>query len=183
MTAVRIGVAAFLVAVMTACGSSTSTPTPTTPTPTTPAAVTVTILSAARTLGVAAYVPNPVMVAVGAKLTWSNTDSTTHDMVSDTGVWDSRPRGLSRITARYIQEWSGRSSFSRGAGRTSPPVRTSTSRQLPAVVEEDLTEARPIVTFQLSLEDFEARSEALGVGEPFGLLGPIRSPHDQHEVV
>jgi plastocyanin len=89
MTAVRIGVAAFLVAVMTACGSSTSTPTPTTPTPTTPAAVTVTILSAARTLGVAAYVPNPVMVAVGAKLTWSNTDSTTHDMVSDTGVWDS----------------------------------------------------------------------------------------------
>ncbi|HEV3214113.1 MAG TPA: plastocyanin/azurin family copper-binding protein [Vicinamibacterales bacterium] len=88
MIAVRMGVAALLVAVMAGCGSST--PTPTTPTtPATPAAVTVTILSAARTLGVAAYVPNPVMVAVGAKLTWSNTDTTTHDMVSDTGVWDS----------------------------------------------------------------------------------------------
>jgi plastocyanin len=37
----------------------------------------------------AAFVPNPVNVSQGGVITWSNTDSTTHDMVSDTGVWDS----------------------------------------------------------------------------------------------
>jgi plastocyanin len=34
-------------------------------------------------------VPNPATVAQGAVVSWSNTDSTTHDIVSDTGVWDS----------------------------------------------------------------------------------------------
>jgi plastocyanin len=29
------------------------------------------------------------MVAAGGVITWSNTDSTTHDMVSDSGIWDS----------------------------------------------------------------------------------------------
>jgi len=34
-------------------------------------------------------VPNPAAVAQGTVVTWSNTDSTNHDIVSDTGVWDS----------------------------------------------------------------------------------------------
>ena len=87
MIAVRIGMGAFLVVLMTGCGGGSTMSTPTTPA--TPAPVTVSILSSARTLGPAAYVPNPVMVPVGTKLTWSNTDTTTHDMVSDGGVWDS----------------------------------------------------------------------------------------------
>ena len=85
---IRIGFGVLLVVVTTGCGGS-STPTPTTPTPTTPAAVTVSIPSGARTLGSAAYVPNPATVSVGTVLTWSNTDTSTHDMVSDTGVFDS----------------------------------------------------------------------------------------------
>jgi plastocyanin len=88
MIAFRMGVAVFLGVLMTGCGSST--PAPTTPTtPTTPAAASVTIQPAARTLATAAFVPNPITFAVGTNLTWSNTDTTTHDMVSDTGLWDS----------------------------------------------------------------------------------------------
>src|SRR5260370_8753639 len=86
MIAVRIAMGAFLVVLMTGCGGGSTMSTPTTPA--TPAPVTVSILSSARTLGPAAYVPNPAMVPVGTKLTWSNTDTTTHDMVSDGGVWD-----------------------------------------------------------------------------------------------
>ena len=85
MMAFRIGLGILLVVVLAGCGSSSSTPT----TPTTPQPLTVTIVPAARTLGVAAFTPNPASVTAGAKLTWSNTDTTTHDMVSDTGIWDS----------------------------------------------------------------------------------------------
>jgi plastocyanin len=87
MIVIRIGIGALLVALITGCGGGSSMSTPTTPT--TPAAATVTIQTSARTLGVAAFVPNPVTVSAGATLTWSNTDSTTHDMVSDSGIWDS----------------------------------------------------------------------------------------------
>ena len=65
MMAFRIGLGILLVVVLAGCGSSNSTPT----TPTTPQPLTVTIVSAARTLGVAAYTPNPATVTAGAKLT------------------------------------------------------------------------------------------------------------------
>ena len=87
MIAVRIGIGALLVTLLTGCGGTSSPSTPTTPT--TPAAQTVTIVSAARTLGAAAFTPNPATISAGAKLTWSNTDTATHDMVSDSGIWDS----------------------------------------------------------------------------------------------
>ena len=69
------------------CGGKTTVPT--TPTGTTPAAVTVTIQPAARTLATAAFVPNPITVAPGGTITWSNTDTTAHDMIADSGAWDS----------------------------------------------------------------------------------------------
>jgi plastocyanin len=81
-----IGVTAVVVAVVTGCGYGNSSSSPTSPTP---SAVTVTIQTNARTLNTAAFVPNPATVVAGGVLTWSNTDSTTHDMVSDTGLWDS----------------------------------------------------------------------------------------------
>jgi plastocyanin len=87
MIAVRMAVAAFLVVLVTGCGSSNSTPT--TPTPTTPAAVTVNIPTGARTLGTASFVPSPVTVSVGSTVTWSNTDSIAHDVIADGGTWDS----------------------------------------------------------------------------------------------
>ena len=49
----------------------------------------------------AAFVPNPVTITSGAVITWSNTDSATHDMVSDTGLWDSgrmAPSGSFNVT-------------------------------------------------------------------------------------
>jgi plastocyanin len=80
-------IASAVVVVVTGCGSGTTTPT----TPSTPtiSAATVTIQPAARTLATAAFVPNPVTVSQGATVTWSNTDTTTHDMIADSGAWDS----------------------------------------------------------------------------------------------
>jgi plastocyanin len=88
MIAVRLGVAAFFVVLMTGCGSGSSNSMPTTPTPT-PAAVTVSIPVNARTLGTASFVPNPVTVPVGTTVTWSNTDTIAHDVIADGGAWDS----------------------------------------------------------------------------------------------
>jgi plastocyanin len=77
------------------------------PTPRIPAA-TVTIQPAARTLATAAFVPNPVTLSVGGVLTWVNTDTTTHDMVSDTGLWDS---GRMSSGASYQFTFSSRGSY------------------------------------------------------------------------
>jgi len=75
-------------------GGSPSTPTaPVTPatttpaTPATPAPGAVTIVSGARTLGNLAYSPNPITVAAGATVTWTNADSTTHGAVNDGGAF------------------------------------------------------------------------------------------------
>ena len=79
-----------LSASITACSSSSdSSPSTPSPTPSPAGAATVNIPTNARTLGASAYVPNPVTVAPGAVVTWSNSDSTTHDVVADGGVFDS----------------------------------------------------------------------------------------------
>jgi plastocyanin len=81
---------ALLVFGITACDeklSGIARPSP--PAATTPTPLTVTIVPAARTLATAAYTPNPATIASGAKVTWSNTDTSTHDMLSDSGLWDS----------------------------------------------------------------------------------------------
>ena len=91
----RIVFAVVLTALITGCGGSTAS-TPSTPSPApspspapAPVASTITIQTSARTLGTAAYVPNPITVSQGAVITWSNIDAATHDMASDTGAWDS----------------------------------------------------------------------------------------------
>lgn len=86
MVRVRLAVTLVLVAFITSCGGGYSNPTPTSPTVLT---ATVTIQPNARTLSTAAFVPNPVTLSAGGVLTWSNTDTTTHDMVSDIGAYDS----------------------------------------------------------------------------------------------
>ena len=93
----RIILVAPLLALLAGCGGTTSTPsTPSpqpapspSPSPAPSGATTVTIPSGARTLGSGAYVPNPVTVSQGTVVTWSNNDSIVHDMVSDTGAFDS----------------------------------------------------------------------------------------------
>ncbi|HEY3160769.1 MAG TPA: plastocyanin/azurin family copper-binding protein [Vicinamibacterales bacterium] len=109
MYCVRIVLVALVLGFIAACGGSTSTPsTPSpqpapapSPSPGSSAATTITIPSGARTLGTAAFVPNPVTVSQGTVVTWSNTDSIVHDMVSDTGVFDSglvSANGTVRVT-------------------------------------------------------------------------------------
>jgi len=76
-----------------ACGSSSSPYTSPTPTPTptpTPSGTAVSIPVGARSSsGMAGFAPNPITVAVGAAVTWTNNDSIAHDVTSDTGVWNS----------------------------------------------------------------------------------------------
>lgn len=92
-----------LIASLAGCGSGYSSPSPSSPSPTPSpapapspspapsgsAAAAISIPTNARALGTGAFVPNPATVAQGTVVTWSNTDSANHDIVSDTGVWDS----------------------------------------------------------------------------------------------
>jgi plastocyanin len=74
------------------CGSSSSpSPAPsTTPPPAaTGASAAVSIPSGARTLTTTAFAPNPLIVAVGTTVTWTNNDSIPHDSVADGGQWSS----------------------------------------------------------------------------------------------
>ena len=96
MPYVRSVLVAFLFAVITGCGSTSSTPSALpspspapSPSPTASGTTTITIPQGARTLGSGAYMPNPATVSQGTVVSWSNTDSVVHDMVSDTGVFDS----------------------------------------------------------------------------------------------
>ncbi len=102
MHGIRIMLAVALLALVTGCGGNNYSSTPSTPSPTpAPSAATINIPAGGRTLGAAAYVPNPATVSQGAVVTWSNADSSTHDMVSDTGAFDSgrvAPNGSVTLT-------------------------------------------------------------------------------------
>jgi plastocyanin len=52
-------------------------------------AAAVTIVPGARTLGSQAYSPNPLTVAVGTTVTWTNGDTSTHGAVNDGGAFSS----------------------------------------------------------------------------------------------
>jgi plastocyanin len=100
MISLRAAIVIFAAATLTACGSSSPSPTspasPATPTATT--GTTVTIPQGARTLGTGGFAPNPVTVAVGTTVTWNNTDtaSASHDVVSDSGAFDSGQFGTGK---------------------------------------------------------------------------------------
>lgn len=103
----RLRVCVFLGAVlmMAACGSSSSgASTPTTPTtvvttPTTPGSSATGAFDVAapdpstgeygqgKNEAVASFSPASVTVAVGATVTWTNHDNTTHTTTSSTGLW------------------------------------------------------------------------------------------------
>ena len=85
MSILRFALSVVILALAASCGSKT----PTTPTPTPPAAVAVTIQVGARTLGNAAFGTSPVTVSVGTIVTWTNSDTLTHTVTSDSGAFDS----------------------------------------------------------------------------------------------
>jgi len=82
----RLLCATMLVAISTACGSSSNS-TPAGPTTGTP----VSIVNGSSNLTTTAYAPNPVTVAVGGTVTWVNNDNTAHTSTDDdaNGGWSS----------------------------------------------------------------------------------------------
>ena len=70
------------------CGSS-STPSAPTTTPTPGNGTPVSIVSGSSFLTSTAYSPNPVTVAVGGSVTWTNNDNTAHTSTANNGAWNS----------------------------------------------------------------------------------------------
>ena len=95
MLSLRLAVVSAIVMFAIACGDySASSPNSPSPTPT-PAPTqggpssSVTIPVGAQSLGNRAYMPSEVDVAVGATVTWMNTDSVAHTSTSDAPGWNS----------------------------------------------------------------------------------------------
>ena len=88
MNTLRLVILSGVIAVSGACGSNSSPATAPTSTPT-PTGSSVTIPVGARTAGSAAFMPNPVTITAGSTVTWTNNDSITHTVTSDSGVFDS----------------------------------------------------------------------------------------------
>jgi plastocyanin len=78
-------VALSTLALLSGCGSNSSPSSPSNPSMT--AAVSIPV--GARSLGLAGYAPNPVTVAAGTTIKWTNADSIAHTVTSDTGLFDS----------------------------------------------------------------------------------------------
>jgi plastocyanin len=96
MRSSRLGLIAIVSMLMVGCGGgSSSTPTTPTPTPTTPSpapaagVVAVSIPVGATTLGTRAYNPNPVTVAPGTTVRWTNDDSIAHTSTSNGSTFSS----------------------------------------------------------------------------------------------
>ncbi|MCC7417646.1 MAG: hypothetical protein IT176_10935 [Acidobacteria bacterium] len=89
---VRMILIAGLLVVTWGCGSRASAPAGPSPAPA-PApggsGSPVSIPSGASFLTRAAYAPNPVVIAPGGRVTWTNNDTTSHTSTSDTGTWNS----------------------------------------------------------------------------------------------
>lgn len=81
-----------LILLLTACGSTSSSPsTPSTPSTPSPGGggTPVTIVSGASLMTTTAYAPNPITVAVGGSVTWTNNDNTSHNATANDGSWNS----------------------------------------------------------------------------------------------
>ena len=78
----------LMLVVMAGCGSSTNPPA-TTPTTTPATTTTQSAGSSAVTISNFAFSPASLTVAVGTTVTWTNMDTTTHTVTSNTGAFDS----------------------------------------------------------------------------------------------
>ena len=76
------GLLGLTLAFGTACSKGPTSPTNNTGTP-------VSIVSGATNLTTTAYSPNPITIAVGATITWTNRDTTTHTSTGLNGTWES----------------------------------------------------------------------------------------------
>ena len=88
MYRLRLAVAPALLIFVIGCGGSSSPPGSPSPAPGGPS-TSVTIPVGASSLGKAAYMPDDLNVAVGATVTWTNSDSVPHTSTSDAAGWNS----------------------------------------------------------------------------------------------
>ncbi|HJZ73098.1 MAG TPA: plastocyanin/azurin family copper-binding protein [Vicinamibacterales bacterium] len=83
----------FLIAIAASGCSGSSSPATPTPTPTAPApsasTTAVSIPQGASFLTLTAYNPNPVSIALGTTVRWTNTDSVAHTSTADGNAWNS----------------------------------------------------------------------------------------------
>ena len=84
---VQLTLAALALSASFGCGSDSSFTAPTTSAA--PSTAAVSIVVGARTLSTTAYAPNPVTVAVGGTVTWTNNDTISHTSTADGGAWNS----------------------------------------------------------------------------------------------
>jgi len=84
--ALAFGVMGLLAA---SCDQNTSPMIPVTTTTNTTSNASISIVAGARTMDTTAYQPNPVTIAKGGTVTWTNNDSITHTSTSDGAVWNS----------------------------------------------------------------------------------------------
>jgi plastocyanin len=71
------------------CGSSSTAPSSPSPGAGNGGGTPVSIVRGALDLTTTAYAPNPVTVAVGTSVTWTNNDTTAHTSTANDGTWNS----------------------------------------------------------------------------------------------
>jgi plastocyanin len=81
---IRLSIIAGLIGLTVGCGSS-SPSAPSTGGTGTP----VSIVAGSSTLTTTAYAPNPISVAIGGTITWTNNDVVAHTSTGDDGSWNS----------------------------------------------------------------------------------------------
>src|SRR6516162_8623305 len=84
----RLGLFLLMLASSVGCGSSSSGPTMG-PSGGTGNGTPVSIVPGSSSLTTTAYAPNPVNVAPGSTVTWTNNDTTSHTSTANDGAWDS----------------------------------------------------------------------------------------------
>jgi len=100
--------AAALLGTSFGCGSSYSTPSGPSPTPSGNTGTPVSIVSGASGQTTTAYAPNPITVAVGGSVTWTNNDNTSHTSTANNGAWNS---GVIAAGGKYSMTFASAGSF------------------------------------------------------------------------
>jgi plastocyanin len=76
-----------------ACSGNSSSPSTPTPTPPAGPSTAVSIPQGASTLTLTAFNPNPVNIAIGTTVRWTNSDAVAHTSTSDSNTWNSGTLG------------------------------------------------------------------------------------------
>jgi plastocyanin len=92
------------------CGKSSTPTTPTTPTA--PTGSTVSIVSGASTKTTTAYNPDPITIAKGMTVTWTNNDTAVHTSTSDPGMAVTWSSGNIAPGATFSQTFTTSGTFS-----------------------------------------------------------------------